>query len=150
VKQSPELHAIQENMRSGSLAGFGFLGSDTRQLIDILEADDALVTQLGTTHGDIARRLQFFYTEGRKGLGQAVEVERRYDVVAEEHKGGIPCPFRDNHTAPKVMVSVTDQKTGQRLSFSALNIHMIQAHGFYEGHGAKFRIEPATVMRILF
>ena len=150
MKQSPELRIIQENMLTGSMAAYGFLGNDTRSLADILRDDDERISSLGLTHQGIADRLQFFYDEAKRALGNTARVENRYDVVMEEHKGGIPCPFRDNFTAPKAVISVTERKTGQTVVWSALNIHMIEAHGFYEGQGAKFRVEPSVVAEVLF
>lgn len=150
MKQSPELRAIQENMQTGSLAAYGFLGTDTRSLADILRDDDERVASLALTHGAIADRLQFFYEAGQEKLGRAEEVDTQYDVLVEEHKGGIPCPFRDNFTAAKAVITVTDRRSGQTLVWSALNIHMIRAHGFYEGRGAKFRVEPEAVAELLF
>ncbi len=149
MKQSPELRVIQENMLTGSLAAFGFLGSDTRSLADILRDDDERVTSLALTHEAIAERLQFFYDKGQQSLGQTVATDH-FDVVVEEHKGGIPCPFRDNFTAPKAVITVTERNSGQTMTWSALNIHMIRAHGFYEGVGAKFRVEPETVAELLW
>jgi hypothetical protein len=44
---------------------------------------------------------------------------------------------------------VTHTQTGQSLRWSDLNIHLVEAHGFYEGEGAPFRIDPAALIRLI-
>jgi hypothetical protein len=31
-----------------------------------------------------------------------------------------------------------------------LNIHLVEEHGFFEGRGAFFRIEPEELIRVIF
>jgi hypothetical protein len=50
---------------------------------------------------------------------------------------------------PKENVRVVNKKTGEEIRWTALNIHMIKEHGFYEGKGSPFRIEPLDLIRVL-
>jgi hypothetical protein len=57
--------------------------------------------------------------------------------------------------APSWEISKTDyngQKYsfGRTISWTDLNIHMIEAHGFFEGKGSFFRIEPIELQRFCF
>ena len=54
MKQSPQMQKIQNAMRPGVITLNGFLGTDDRNLDDILTADDALVKRLNLTHQAIA------------------------------------------------------------------------------------------------
>jgi hypothetical protein len=40
--------------------------------------------------------------------------------------------------------------TGTVVRWSDLNIHLIKAHGFFEGRGASFRIEPELLLSVLY
>ncbi|NQT54365.1 hypothetical protein HQ576_20070, partial [bacterium] len=38
---------------------------------------------------------------------------------------------------------------GATLRFTALSIHLIRAHGFYQGRGAPYRLEPTQLAELL-
>jgi hypothetical protein len=140
---------IQEDMRPGVITRDGFLGSDRRKLADILEEDHAVVRRLGLTHERIADRMQELREAGKRGLGQAIRVAPHFDVRVDSVRGKLPCPFRHPGVFPKTLVMVTNLDTGEEITYSDLNIHMIRSHGFYEGKGAGFRLDPAVLARVL-
>lgn len=149
MKQSPALQRIQETMTFGSLAAHGFLGRDTRSLTDIINDDALTVDRLGLSHIQIADRMDYFTSHASKRFGEAISVDGVYRVIYEEHKGRLPCPFADNVAAAKSIISVTNTENQLSLRWSALNVHMIRAHGFYEGLGARFRVDPTQAARVL-
>ncbi len=149
MKQSAKDDAIQEQMRPGVITRDGLLGRDPRKLRDILDADDAAVRRLGLTHAGIAARLRELRDAGARGLGQAVTVEGRFDVRVDSARGGLPCPFLHEGLYAKEFVEVHNLRTGERLVYSELSMHLIEAHGFYEGEGSPFRLEPAALARVL-
>jgi hypothetical protein len=59
------------------------------------------------------------------------------------------CPFGDPGLYPKNYVIVENKKINERLIFSCLSIHLIREHGFYQGRGSPFRIDPEAAKRIL-
>ena len=74
VKRSPEKKRLEEVLRSSRIVAGGFLGSDTRILEEILEADAAEVSQLGTTMEDIAARMRAFtHKESGQPIGCGIE-----------------------------------------------------------------------------
>ena len=91
---------IENNMRTGILAAYHFLGTDQRSLADILASDQSTTAELGLTHADIA-----------KWLTACLRLDRT-------------------------------------LSFSELNIHLIEKHSFYAGEGSPYRIDPAAAAAI--
>lgn len=149
MKQSPELARIQELMEPGVLSGHGFLGDDKRNLLDILLADDSVIKAKGLTHGKIAQRMLYFTEAGSRGLGEEVVVNGSYIVRTDEHRGLIHCPFGDDYSTGKTNTIFTNKKLNKTIVWSRLNIHMIEAHGFYEGKGAAFRVESEEIGEIL-
>ena len=149
MKQSVEYNIIQDNMRPGAITRDGMLGHDRRNLRDIIEADDAAVRRLGLTHAAIAARMRELRDAGRSGLGETVTVHGHFDVRVDSVRGKLPCPFRHAGLFDKEFVEVLNRENGARTTFSSLNIHMIETHGFYEGTGSPFRLEPALLARAL-
>lgn len=149
MKQKPDLKDIQELMTPGKLTARGFLGEDNRALVDILAADELLVRKIKTDHKSIAEKMLYFMNEGRKGLGNPVKVNENFVVTVDENRGVVPCPFRHGYLSNKINVSVENLVLGQSVSYSDLSIHLIEAHGFYQGKGSFFRLEPEELVRVL-
>lgn len=136
-------------MRTGPLAAHGFLGEDPRSLAHIIQADGLILERLGLTGKDLAARMRFFTEQGRRYMGAQVMVDGNYMVQTEEHKGMILCPFAHNHQEQKDITALTNLSTGKTVRWSSLNIHFIDEHGFFEGRGAEFRLEPDEIAEIL-
>jgi hypothetical protein len=149
VKQSRQDDTIQDQMRPGIITHDGLLGTDRRKLRDILDADDAAVRRLGLTHAAVAARMRELRDAGAQGLGEPVTVLDHFEVRVDSVRGQLPCPFPHEGLCRKEFVDVRNLKTGERATFTELNIHLIEAHGFYEGAGSPFRQDPATLARVL-
>ena len=150
MKQTPEQNRIQANMQPGALSAAGFLGSDTRNLIDIIRADQEDVARLGLTHQEIAQKMRAITDQGKSELGRPFQISADLEAVLLDYMGFIPCPFRDRRFFAKRLTTVTDKASGRKIRWSDLNVHTIEAHGFYEGRGSDFRIEPQDLAEILF
>jgi len=149
MKQRPELQAIQANMLPGKFSADGFLGEDDRSLADILLEDQKAVDRLGLTHEAIAARMCALTEQGKSGLGKPITIDNAYEVVVEDYMGRIPCPFRDNRGNDKRSTTVRRLSDGKVLGWTDLSIHMIDQHGFYEGRGSAYRLEPAELADFL-
>jgi len=149
MKQSPGLKRIQENMQPGAFTAHGFLGDDDRALKDILRQDNVVVEKLNLSHAQIAGRMQYFTDHGKETLDIPVTVDDDYEVLVDDHRGEIPCPFADNQKAIKTNTKFTNRKLGITMYWSDLNIHMIRYHGFYEGKGSFFRNDPDVLAKAL-
>ena len=53
MKQVPDWQRVQANLRPGAVTLQGFLGDDGRDLVQIIDEDDATVRRLGLTHAQI-------------------------------------------------------------------------------------------------
>jgi len=149
VKQNPFLDLVEKKMRE--IGTGSFLGSDHRKLTEILNEDHERVCALGLTHDHIAARLAQFTRAAKEELGDVVFLEDRYEVLAEEVRGLIPCPwghpgglFHKNH------IELRDLKSGEVLFWTDLAVHMIGEHGFYQGKGSPYRLDPERVKKVLF
>lgn len=149
MKQSPQLKQIQENMRPGVLTLNGFLGTDGRDLVEILETDAAEVRRLKTTHRAISDRMALLRDRGKEGLGEFIDVDPNFEVRVDSVRGGIPSPFGDRGLIPKTNTTVRNTRLGREIVFTDVNIHLIGEHGFYEGRGSLFRVEPEDLVEVL-
>lgn len=149
MKESPEQKALHEKLLPGKISADGFLGDDPRNPQEIIRDDDACVDRLGTSHGAIASRMRYLTSVGIAELGRPVAVDGRLSVTVTDVMGSIPCPFSDNFRTGKRTTCVIESATGRSACWSDLNIHMIEQHGFYEGTGSFFRIDPTAVWSLI-
>jgi len=149
VKQDPRLDIVEKYMMPGEISRIGFLGNDNRKLVDILLDDGQAVTSLGLNHRFLADKMEAVMEKARESFGNPVLIDGFLEVTAEDSRGTIACPFRHMGMYPKVNVQAVNIKTGESIHWTALNVHMIREHGFYEGKGSPFRVEPLDLIRIL-
>lgn len=149
MKQSPELQKIQEEMKPGAITLNGFLGPDTRALIDILAEDEQSVKNLGLTHAEIGRAMSEIRNAGKKGLGEFTHVDPNFEVRVESVRGKLPSPFGGPGLYPKTNTQVRNTQIDKEVVFSDMQIHLIGDHGFYEGKGSPYRLEPALLAEVL-
>lgn len=150
MKRSPQMQRLEETLRASKLTAGGFLGADARPLEEILDADAAALFRLGYTRTEVGARMREMTAAARAGLGTAVPVAARTEGQLLEARGRIVCPWPHPGTYRKEVTSVRRRDTGCSLQWSALGIHLIEAHGFFGGRGARFRLEPAELVEILF
>jgi hypothetical protein len=149
MKQTQQLKESQERMKPGVITRDGFLGTDGRNLIDILVEDDAEVKRLDLSHERIAARMKEMREAGKEGLGDFVSVDPHFEVSVDIARGKLPCPFGHRGLVRKSTIRVRNLEQGTEITFTDFNIHMIGEHGFYEGRGSHFRLEPGKLADIL-
>jgi len=148
MKVTPELKKARENMDPGIITAEGFLGTDKRSLSTIIDEDSQVMGSLELDAVDVAGRLRHLMEEGRKGLGEPVTVDSEWLVRTDEARGHLTCPWEDG-IFRKVNVTVERKDTGEKIFFTDLSIHLLEAHGFLEGRGSSFRLNLETVKHIL-
>ncbi len=147
--QSPEMDRIQAQMRPGVITQDGFLGTDHRSLQEVLDHDDATVRRLNLTHKAIAARMCELRDEGEKGLGEPIAVPPHFEIRVDSVRGKLPCPFLGGRIVQKLNTTVLNTRLDRQVTYTDLNIHMIETHGFYEGNGSPFRTSPEELVEIL-
>ena len=149
MKQTVQMKQIQDKMKPGIITRDGFLGLDKRNLIDILIEDDETVKRMNLTHQIIANRMLELRDAGMKGLGDFITIEPHYEVRVDSVRGKLPCPFGDPGVFPKTNITVRNMEQNREIIYTDLHIHLIYAHGFYEGKGSPFRLEPLDLVNVL-
>ena len=148
MKQTPIEKRILEHFEPGIISKDGFLGADKRHIHDIILADQFTLSRLKITKEDIAERLQYFINEGKKAIENEVEIEQ-FSIRVNWSKGMLPCPFNEPGLHHKIIATVYNKHLHKEIRFSQLNVHLIREHGFFEGEGSMFRLDPAAIIKIL-
>ena len=146
MKQSIQLTRIQEQMKPGVITLSGFLGDDTRNLIDILIEDDGSVRCTSRTHKAIAEKMRYFRDKGREGLGEFIKADDHFEVRVDSVRGSLPSPFGGPGMYNKVNTTVRNVKLDREVTYTDLHIHFVGDHGFYEGAGSPFRLNPEDLI----
>lgn len=149
MKKTPYDQRVLQRMAPGALCGDGFLGDDPRDLADILAADDAAVAAAGATHERIAAGLGGWLGRAIAELGRPVQLTARVTAVWREGMGRIPSPWPGEGVFPKGELELTDGSIGLTMRLTHLSVHLIAEHGFYQGRGSRYRLEPADLAELL-
>jgi len=149
MKQNPEMKTAQQNMQPGVIVLQGFLGNDARDLVQIMDEDMSAIEALDVTLEQIADRMEFFKEEGLKGLGEFIQVEPHFAVRVDSVRGKLRCPFEHPGLIPKTNITVKNLQIHREFTFTDMNIHCIREHGFFEGKGSFFRMDPEAIVEIL-
>ena len=151
MKQSPRDKKLEEVLRSTRLVAGGFMGTDPRHPIEIIEQDTAALENLGVTTGQLAQRMRELTELAKPRLGTWIDdAFGKIRIKSEDFKGTLVCPWPHPGFYEKRITTVEHLQTHQQIIWTDLNIHMIEEHGFFEGKGAFFRIEPKEIVSILF
>ncbi|MBN1973753.1 MAG: hypothetical protein JW787_08950 [Sedimentisphaerales bacterium] len=156
MKESPQTKRLEDILRSSKLAADGFLGEDARSVSEIIENDLAVVSKSGFTKEQIAARMRDITDKAISLLGNWTEIDQKLLARVDEAKGFIVCPwphtgrFAKRVTYVKFTGPRAASRESQVIKWSDLNIHFIELHGFFEGKGSNFRIEPKDLINIIF
>mgnify|MGYP006289901151 FL=1 len=150
MKESPDLARLEELLRSSRLSASGFLGTDPRPLQEIIDTDAALIDELGLSKKQVATRMREITDAAKTGLEMTVDVNDAVEAYVYETRGRIVCPWPHPGAYDKTVTVARRKDKDVQARWSDLNIHMIEAHGFFEGRGSPFRLEPTVLAEILF
>jgi hypothetical protein len=143
-KEDPVLGPIERELRKGN-----FLIDDDRSLARIIEEDAAECSRLGIDLDSAYFTLERLLKDGRSGLGEPVIVDETFEVRVTEYRGALPCPWQDRFFAPKAVADAANLLSGVKLRFTPLGVHLAKEHGFFQGKGSPFRMEPAALKAFL-
>jgi hypothetical protein len=152
MKMSPEYTKAQQNMQPGVITSDGFLGNDTRNIVEIIEADEEEFSRRGLDFDEVVSLLRKLLEEGRRGLGEPVTIENKWIVTTSEARGHLASPFEDG-IFRKVNAQIDHapggKPDGASLLVSDLSLHLMEKNHFLQGVGASFRIDPQMVKKVL-
>ena len=150
MKESPQSKKLNRMLRSSKLAAGGFMGDDSRSLPEIIDVDAAELSRLGYTAEQVAMRMKSITDTAKAGLENWVPIEDNCRAVVAEARGFSICPWPHSGRYVKRVTTVERLDSGATVRWSDLNIHLIAEHGFFEGKGSTFRIEPAKLIDAIF
>ncbi|PKK39029.1 hypothetical protein ABB02_01643 [Clostridiaceae bacterium JG1575] len=148
MKVRPEMKSIEEDMQPGRLSLEGYLGEDSRSLETIIREDEEVLKELGTTAKEMGRVMRRITLAGMEAEGEPIPFDG-YEVEVSEYRGWIGCPFKDNRKAGKRITNVTSLETGEHFCWTDIGIHLVRDHGFFQGKGSSFRLDPAALAKFL-
>ena len=149
MKLSPEQRDLNQRLSPSKFSAEGFLGTDDRPVNEIIADDLRTMDRAGLPTEVLVERLRDVYEKARERFGAEIEVRKGVSAVYHEAKGRIPSPFRGEGTFEKGQVTVTDRESAESIHVTMLGIHLIEKHGFFQGIGSPFRIDPEKAIRIL-
>lgn len=149
MKQSPDNQKLDQILRSSKLVADGFMGSDDRSFSEVIDADSAELARLGFTSEQLAGRMRQITELAVKGLGTWVRIDDEREACVQEAKGSLVCPWPHPGRYAKRITTVRNIRSGEDISFSDLNTHLIGRHGFFGGRGSMFRVEPKQVAKMI-
>jgi hypothetical protein len=135
-----------ERMKPGIVTAQGFLGHDERELGAIVAEDASALARAGLDRDDVADALERLREAGGRGMGEPISVAPGLIVQTGDARGVLPCPWGDG-TFHKNSVAV--RSGDEEFAFSDLSIHLLRVHGFLQGKGSAFRLEPETLARAI-
>lgn len=148
MKQDPKRKDIQTDMQEGVLTVEGYLGDDQRTLQEIIDADAEVLKRYQLTAKELGKNLRRLMLEATEGLGDPIQKDE-YEMWIEEFRGTIPCPFKDNRKTAKRTTFIKRLSDEKEMFFTDMNIHLITEHGFFEGEGASYRVQPEELIEFL-
>jgi len=149
MKESPSDIKLREMLGPTVFSGEGFLGKDSRPVSEIIATDLAELDRLNLTVNNIASVLEEIYNNAVNAFGGEIEAIPGVAAVYYEAMGRIPSPFGGEGTFRKGEVVVTERSSGRSIILTALSIHLIKYHSFFQGRGARYRVEPSLAADIL-
>ena len=150
MKKSQQTQKLEEVLRSSKIVSGGFLGTDTRSLEEIIQDDLTVVYKAGYTQKKIAERMYHLTRISISQLGMWTDSGDGVKVFSIDYKGAIVCPWPHIGKFAKRITHAQNIKTGKQICWTDLQIHMIAEHGFFEGRGSFFRLEPLELIDMIF
>ena len=149
MKESPQDKKLDEILRSSRLVAGGFMGDDPRTVCEIIDADAGDLAERSVTKEQVAARMRHITDIAKPGLGTWVRIEEHLEARVDEARGRLICPWPHPGAFHKRITTVRAIETGVSIRWSDLNVHLIGEHGFFEGKGSDFRIEPKELVRVI-
>lgn len=150
MKLTPEEILISEKMQPGVLNPDGFLGQDDRHFHEIIQTDTEYLQSVNYTVEQIVEKMRYFTELSKEAYDGPELFDGHFEIQQDIWRGRVVCPFNHRGTYPKATIILKNLNNGIVVKWTPLNIHMIEDHGFFEGIGSKYRIEPGDLTKALF
>jgi hypothetical protein len=149
MKRSLFEKELMTSLGPSLFSGSGFMGRDTRSLEEIVAEDLAFLKRKGVAKERLLAALEEAYDKAKSAFGATVEIRPGVTAVFHESMGRVPSPFPGEGVFEKGEAVVTEHKTGARLIITQLSLHLVEKHGFFQGAGSRYRIDPDRAIDML-
>jgi hypothetical protein len=152
------LAELDLRMQPGRYSQVGFLAPG-ESLSDVLSADARALAEIGCTAQMLADALDQLLAAALEAGGSRTRVSD-FVVSIARFKGYQLCPFAaepERHQCQagggqrygSIDWDIRNRRTGRRLTGPGLIVHLIGAHGFFEGPRAPLRVDPRALAELL-
>jgi len=156
--KSVTLEELEARMRPGNFSQAGFLGPE-ESLRQVLELDARTLEELGVTGDSLGSSLGQLLESAITSTRTQTRVGR-FRIRLQRYKGPQICPFApEPHENPcpgkgdrrfaSIDWSISNSRNDVQLSGPGLIVHLISAHGFFEGIQSPYRIPPCKLAELL-
>lgn len=116
---------------------------------EIASEDSVRLRKRGITREALVKALREAYQKAKDAFGAEVVIRAGVTAVFHESMGRVPSPFPGGGVFEKGEAVVTEHKTRARLVITQLSLHLIEKHGFFQGAGSRYRIDPDRAIDVL-
>lgn len=145
-------------MQPGSFSQAGFLGPGER-LEQVLTDDAGALAELGLSARALAEELGELLESAVRSK-RTITRSGPFSIRLRQYKGAQICPFApEPHVNPCPGGSrlhfgsmdwvIRNERNGVRLAGPGLIVHLIGAHGFFEGPRSPYRVPPRALAELL-
>ena len=156
--KSVTLDEVEARMRPGNFSQAGFLGPE-ESLRQVLELDAHTLEELGVTAEALADKLGQLL-ESAIASARTVTRVGPCSIRLQRYKGPQicpfapepyenPCPGRGDKRFASIDWNISNSRKGIQLSGPGLIVHLIGAHGFFEGIQSPYRVPPRKLTQLL-
>lgn len=148
MKKSPSEYELMRGLHPSKFSAQGFLGSDRRPIDEIVSEDLWVLERHHVSKEALVQALRHAYDTAQKALGAEVFIHAGVTAIFYESMGRIPSPFRGDGVFEKGEAVVKDVDGGHSIIITRLAIHLIEKHGFFQGKGSRYRIDPLAAIKM--
>jgi hypothetical protein len=148
-RRAPLEEQMYSHLGPSRFSAMGFLGEDARDFEDILADDARTLERLGVSKERLVQELREVYEQALQAGGDPVRAGTGSFAECLECRGRVPSPFPGEGTFAKHQVRVFRDDGAASLVITPLALHLIERHGFFQGVGSPFRIDPAQAVSVL-
>lgn len=146
-------------MRPGVFSESGFLGPE-ESLTEVLTGDAQALAELQLSREELVAPLEKLIEQAEAAPPRSARLENRIEIRIEVLPGFQICPWSpEPHRAQcaagggvrhaSVGWHLRNLHSGDKLSGPGLIVHLIRAHGFFEGRQSPNRVDPRALAQIV-
>lgn len=148
MKMSPDEAMQQQRLTRSKISAAGFLGDDPRPYDQVIADDATTLRRLGLDVADLATVLQAVVQRAQAAMGAPVVLAPGIRALHYEAMGRIPSPIPGDGAFAKGETRI-EWEDGRCLRVTPLGLALLERHGFCQGEGSLYRIDPELASHLV-